>query len=389
MTERMGGHFRHAVSVTRPSRTAVFMLGFLVIVAVVGFWLFQSIRTVFTANPWLNGLILLVLLVGIGYTFWQVSRLNRCVDWIEAFIAERPGLETIEPPRLVASMAGMLRDRESRRSLSASTVRAILDSIATRLDEARDIARYAANLLIFLGLLGTFWGLSITVPAIVATVQDLAPGANETGASTFSRLIDNLGDQLEGLGTAFASSLLGLAGSLIVGFLEIMAGHAQNRFYRELEEALSQITHVARGESGPEHISGSVARTAEAMEDLTALMVEDYERAAQTHSLMEHTAAQLAAVTEHYETGKSATMHLSGSQDALRLALLEATERNKGVIGGMDEATRARIQNIDNHMLRLVEELTAGRAESTAQLRNEIQHLGRVIEAAARGELGG
>jgi len=361
MTERMGGHFRHAVSVTRPSRTAVFMLGFLVIVAVVGFWLFQSIRTVFTANPWLNGLILLVLLVGIGYTFWQVSRLNRCVDWIEAFIAERPGLETIEPPRLVASMAGMLRDRESRRSLSASTVRAILDSIATRLDEARDIARYAANLLIFLGLLGTFWGLSITVPAIVATVQDLAPGANETGASTFSRLIDNLGDQLEGLGTAFASSLLGLAGSLIVGFLEIMAGHAQNRFYRELEEALSQITHVA----------------------------EDYERAAQTHSLMEHTAAQLAAVTEHYETGKSATMHLSGSQDALRLALLEATERNKGVIGGMDEATRARIQNIDNHMLRLVEELTAGRAESTAQLRNEIQHLGRVIEAAARGELGG
>jgi len=104
---------------------------------------------------------------------------------------------------------------------------------------------------------------------------------------------------------------------------------------------------------------------------------------------MEHTAAQLAAVTEHYETGKSATMHLSGSQDALRLALLEATERNKGVIGGMDEATRTRIQNIDNHMLRLVEELTAGRAESTAQLRNEIQHLGRVIEAAARGELGG
>jgi len=168
MTERMGGHFRHAVSVTRPSRTAVFMLAFLVVVVVVGYFLFQSIRTVFTANPWLNGLIFLVLLVGIGYTFWQVSRLNRCVDWIEAFIAERPGLETIEPPRLVASMAGMLRDRESRRSLSASTVRAILDSIATRLDEARDIARYAANLLIFLGLLGTFWGLSITVPAISA-----------------------------------------------------------------------------------------------------------------------------------------------------------------------------------------------------------------------------
>jgi len=147
MTERMGGHFRHAVSVTRPSRTAVFMLGFLVIVAVVGFWLFQSIRTVFTANPWLNGLILLVLLVGIGYTFWQVSRLNRCVDWIEAFIAERPGLETIEPPRLVASMAGMLRDRESRRSLSASTVpfgrgprhRAVCCELAYILGAARDV----------------------------------------------------------------------------------------------------------------------------------------------------------------------------------------------------------------------------------------------------------
>lgn len=388
MVERMGGQFRHAVSVTRPSRTAIYMLGFLLIVGVVGFLLFQSIRTVFTASPWLNGLILLVLLVGIAYTFWQVYRLNRCVDWIEAFIAERPGFETIEPPRLVASMAGMLRDKESRRSLSATTVRAILDSIATRLDEARDIARYAANLLIFLGLLGTFWGLSITVPAIVATVQDLAPGANESGASTFTRLIDNLGDQLDGLGTAFASSLLGLAGSLIVGFLEIMAGHAQNRFYRELEEALSQITHVARGETGPEHISASIARTAETMEDLAALMTEDHDRAAQSHDLIAASAGQLAAVAERYEHSNTAAMHLSGSQDSLRLALLEATERNKGVLGGMDEATRDRIQNIDIHMLRLVEELTAGRAESTAALRDEIRHLGHVIEAAARGELG-
>ena len=387
MVDPMGGHFRRAVSVTRPTRTTLLMIAFLIIVAVVCFLLYQPIRDVFTANPWLNGLIFLVLVVGIAYTFWQVARLSRCVDWIEAFIAERPGFETIEPPRLLASMAGMLRDKASRKSLSATTVRAILDSIATRLDEGRDIARYAANLLIFLGLLGTFWGLSITVPAVVATIQELAPDDGADGATIFNRLIDNLGVQMEGLGTAFASSLLGLAGSLIVGFLEILAGHAQNRFYREIEEALSEITDVARGDASPEFIAGAISRTAETMEDLSRLMTDHQEQNAASRDTFGIASHNLARVTETLEADEAVRVNLIDSQNALERALTEATERNKGVLGGMDEATRQRIQSIDMHMLRLVEELTAGRAESTAQLRGDIQILTRTIEAAARGEI--
>ena len=386
MFDPMEGGFRRAVQVTRPARTAVVMAGFLLVVGLVAFLLYQPIAAVFSANPWLNGLILVVLAVGVGYTFWQVSRLNRCVDWIEAFIEERPGFETIEPPRMLASMAGMLRDPESRRNLSATTVRAILDSIATRLDEARDIARYAANLLIFLGLLGTFWGLSITVPAVVQTIRELGPGTG--GESVFTRLVANLGTQMQGLGTAFASSLLGLAGSLIVGFLEILAGHAQNRFYRELEEALSRITYVgSTGEGGVSAVADNLARATGMMDEIARFMGEREVRAARAAEKVEAVSDRLREVTDRMEADEAALLRLSGSQDGLRLALEEATDRHKGIIGGMDAGTRARIESIDAHILRLVEELTAGRAESTAQIREELRHLTRTIEAAARGEL--
>jgi len=274
----MDGDLRRSVRVTRPTGTILFMLGFLALVGIVAFFLAQTIGTVFKANPYLNGLILIVLAVGILYTFWQVNRLRMCIDWIDAFIAERPGFEVIEPPRLLVSMAGMLRDREARTSLSPTIVRAILDSIATRLDESREIARYFASLMIFLGLLGTFWGLSITVPLVVETISTLAPEEGVDASEVFQRLVQNLGGQMRGLGTAFASSLLGLAGSLILGFLEILSGQAQNRFYRELEEALSQITRIDRsgGEGGgafliEEVSAGRAASTADLRGEIRTL----------------------------------------------------------------------------------------------------------------------
>ncbi len=386
----MEGDLRRSVRVTRPTGTILFMIGFLVLVSVVAFFLAQTIGTVFNANPYLNGLILIVLAVGILYTFWQVNRLRMCIDWIDAFIAERPGFEVIEPPRLLISMAGMLRDREARKSLSPTIVRAILDSIATRLDESREIVRYIASLMIFLGLLGTFWGLSITVPLVVETISNLAPEEGADASEVFQRLVANLGGQMQGLGTAFASSLLGLAGSLILGFLEIMSGQAQNRFYRELEEALSQITRIARSEEeGVSFLAESLERNFETMDELAVQMAAGEHRGIVAHDKLESAAASLAIVAERMQADHSLMRDLTDSQNAMREALVTATERNKGVLGGMDEGTRARINSIDRHMLRLIEEVAAGRAEATADLRGEIRTLTRTIESAARGELEG
>ncbi len=386
----MEGDFKRSVRVTRPTSTILFMLGFLVLVGVVAFFLAQTIETVFNANLYLNGLILIVLAVGILYTFWQVNRLRMCIDWIDAFISERPGFEVIEPPRLLFSMAGMLRDREARKSLSPTIVRAILDSIATRLDESREIVRYIASLMIFLGLLGTFWGLSITVPLVVETIRDLAPEEGVEASEVFQRLVTNLGGQMKGLGTAFASSLLGLAGSLILGFLEILSGQAQNRFYRELEEALSQITRIDRSEEGGvAFLAESLERNFETMDELTGQLSVAEHRGVVANDKLEQAAMSLALVAERMLQDQSALRELAESQNAMREALVMATERNKGILGGMDEGTRARITNIDRHMLRLIEEMSAGRAESTADLRGEIRTLTRTIESAARGELEG
>ncbi len=386
----MEGDFKRSVRVTRPTGTILFMLGFLVLVGVVAFFLAQTIGTVFNANPYLNGLILIVLAVGILYTFWQVNRLRMCIDWIDAFISERPGFEVIEPPRLLVSMAGMLRDRETRKNLSPTIVRAILDSIATRLDESREIVRYIASLMIFLGLLGTFWGLSITVPLVVETIRDLAPEEGVEASEVFQRLVQNLGGQMKGLGTAFASSLLGLAGSLILGFLEILSGQAQNRFYRELEEALSQITRIARSEEeGVSFLAESLERNFETMDELTAQLSVAEHRGVVANDKLEQAAMSLALVAERMLQDQSALRELTDSQNAMREALVTATERNKGILGGMDEGTRARITSIDRHILRLIEEMSAGRAEATADLRGEIRTLTRTIESAARGELEG
>ena len=386
----MEGDFKRSVRVTRPTGTILFMLGFLVLVGILAFFLAQTIGTVFNANPYLNGLILIVLAVGILYTFWQVNRLRMCIDWIDAFISERPGFEVIEPPRLLVSMAGMLRDRETRKNLSPSIVRAILDSIATRLDESREIVRYIASLMIFLGLLGTFWGLSITVPLVVQTISELAPEEGVEASEVFQRLVTNLGGQMQGLGTAFASSLLGLAGSLILGFLEILSGQAQNRFYRELEEALSQITRIARSEEeGVAFLAESLERNFETMDELTGQLSVAEHRGVVANDKLEQAAMSLALVAERMLQDQSALRELAQSQDAMRDALVTATERNKGILGGMDEGTRARITSIDRHMLRLIEEMSAGRAESTADLRSEIRTLTRTIESAARGEMEG
>ncbi len=240
------------------SSPQVFLLSMLIFLAISGFVaaiLYRQISAAFVTNPGLNGLILGVLAVGILLAFKQVTRLFREVRWVNAF---RTGSDAGHPV-LLAPMKAML-SRSSATALSTASMRSILDSIATRLDESRDISRYLIGLLVFLGLLGTFWGLLQTIGSIGDTIQSLDPASGDAN-DVLNSLKAGLSAPLAGMGTAFSSSLFGLAGSLVLGFLDLQAGRAQNRFYTELENWLSSVTDlgsdfqlpaVAKGEASDE-----------------------------------------------------------------------------------------------------------------------------------------
>jgi hypothetical protein len=225
------------------------MAVFLILVGFIAVILSPMLISSFKANPALNGLIVAVFAVGIVYAFVQVVRLYPEIRWVNAFRIADPGLAADHQPVLLSPMATMLRDRTGALSLSTNAMRTIMDSISSRLDDARDTGRYLVGLLVFLGLLGTFWGLLETMQAVGKTIAALdSKGADAVDA--FNNLKEGLSAPLKGMGTAFSSSLLGLAGSLVLGFLELQAGQAHNRFYNELEEWLSGITELTPGSSG-------------------------------------------------------------------------------------------------------------------------------------------
>jgi len=225
------------------------MIFFLTIVGFIAAIAMPTLITAFFNNPFLNGLIIFVLFVGIIYSFRQVMRLYPEIRWVNAFRIADPGLAISHRPVLLAPMATMLRDRTGTISLSTVSMRSIMDSIGSRLDEARDMGRYMVGLLVFLGLLGTFWGLLETISSVGTTISSLDTRASES-ALVFEELKTGLAAPLKGMGTAFSSSLLGLSGSLVLGFLELQASQAQNRFYNELEEWLSGITELSPGGAG-------------------------------------------------------------------------------------------------------------------------------------------
>jgi hypothetical protein len=224
------------------------MLVFIILVGLIAFVLYKQIQVAFMSNPGLNGLIIGVLLIGIILSFRQVVRLYPEISWVNNFRMADPGLAVDRPPILLAPMAAILGSRIGRMSVSAQLMRSILDSIATRLDEARDISRYMTGLLVFLGLLGTFWGLIETVTSVGGVIQGLRPGND--GGSMFDSLREGLAAPLAGMGISFSSSLFGLAGSLVLGFLDLQSSQAQNRFYTELEDWLSTTVYDHSGEPG-------------------------------------------------------------------------------------------------------------------------------------------
>lgn len=374
---------------SKPFRQITMMLTALGLSGLGVFFALPSVLPVFQANPAFNGFILLVFVIGVVACFYQVIQLIGSVRWIEAFAAGEAG-EYGQPPSLLTPLATLLRSRGARMQLSPSATRSILDTVASRVDEDREITRYIANLLIFLGLLGTFYGLAITVPAVVETIRNLAPQEGETSLEVFQRLMTGLEAQLGGMGVAFASSLLGLAGSLIVGLLDLFVGHGQNRFYRELEEWLSSITRVgfsSGDDDGPDAgaMSGVVDHMAEQMQALQELFTQsDRSRAMVDHKLG-NLIEVIGAMNERMDRSDSATEAL----DRLGLGqetLIEVL-RAQGQGEGMDAESRMRLRSIDVQMLRILEEISAGRQESLAELRKDIDLLVKVLArpgAAAR-----
>jgi hypothetical protein len=225
------------IKLSSPRIFLIRMLVFVLLCGALAAVLYRQIWAAFLTNPGLNGVIFGVLLIGIIFAFRQVSRLTPEVEWVNSFRLVDPGLEVRPAPVLLAPMATLLGDRVGRMAISQMTMRGILESIGTRLDEARDLLRYMTGLLIFLGLLGTFWGLLETVSSIGQVIGSLDVGPDS--GSILEALKSGLAAPLAGMGISFSSSLFGLAGSLVLGFLDLQAGQAQNRFYTDLEDWLS------------------------------------------------------------------------------------------------------------------------------------------------------
>ena len=371
-----------------PRRYLIRMLIFVFSVGLAVAGLYLPLLEAFMANPALNGLIIGVLLLGIIYVFRQVALLMREVAWIEGFRNNKQALSSQRPPQLLAPMATMLGERGEKFSLSALSLRSLLDGISSRLDESRDLSRYLIGLLIFLGLLGTFWGLLQTIGAVGDVIGSLSVASGDL-AKVFTSLKAGLKAPLAGMGTAFSSSLLGLAGSLILGFLELQAGQAQNRFYNDLEDWLAGQTRLTSGsfttgdddQGAPAYVQALLEQTADSLESLQRTLERGEENRISANSKIVLLAEKLDTLTEHMRTEQSLMITLAETQLEIRPLLAKLTEGSTARM--TDDLMYKSIRNIDTQISRLIEELGTGRDELVSELRSEIRVLSRTMAAIA------
>lgn len=374
---------------TRPSAYLIRMLVFLVLVGVVAGLLSPVLIAAFKNNPLLNSLILFILALGILWNLRQVLRLSPEVTWLETYQTSRSRLAALPSPKLLAPMASMLavrdtRDRNEHRhfTLSASAMRSLLDGIASRLDESRELSRYMTGLLIFLGLLGTFWGLLKTVGSVSEVINNMTLG-NGDMSLMFEQLKANLARPLAGMGTAFSASMYGLAGALVLGFLDLTAGQAQNRFFNELEEWLAGLTRLSSGvlaegdASVPVYVQALLEQTAENMENLQHILGRDEENRAQINQAVLTLNERLASLADTMRANQQLMLRIAETQTSLGPALRSLAEAQN-----TDETTR-HLRSIEHYMQRMVTETEQGRARATAELRNDLRLLTRTVAALA------
>jgi hypothetical protein len=377
----------------RPTRYLLRMAAFLVLVAALAALLYDGLSAAFAHNPALNALLMGVFLAGVVLNFRQVLLLAPEVEWLDNWRKGQPALSG--RLRLLAPMAGMLGERQGRVSLSAMALRSVLDSIAARLEEQRDLSRYVVGLMIFLGLLGTFWGLSQTVGSVGEVIASLAVGGADPAAA-FEGLKAGMAKPLSGMGTAFSTSLFGLAGSLALGFLDLNAGQAQNVFYNELEEWLAGQTRLGSGgpltsvedggagQSVPAYIQALLEQTADSLDNLQRVIARGEENRTGVNASLTQLADKLSTLTDTMKVEQSLLLKLGEGQMETRALMTRLAE---GGSGGMDDASRGHLRSLDASMKRLVDETVSSRDQLTAELRTEIRLLARTIAAIAEEPL--
>jgi len=375
----------------RSGRFLIRMAVFVVLVAALAAALFRPLSTAFMGNPGINGVILGILICGIVYIFRQVLMLTPEIGWIEDFRERLANRDLTAPsgpaPRLLAPMARMLGMRQGGRvSLSATSLRTLLDGISSRLDETRETSRYLIGVLVFLGLLGTFYGLLETVRAVGGVIGGLNVSSNDL-ARSFADLKTALGSPLAGMSTAFSSSLFGLAGSLVLGFLDLQAGQAQNRFYNDLEEWLSTYTRLSSGAFGdsgdgsvPAYIQALLEQTADSLENLQRILTRSEESRIGANNTLPALIDRLSTLSEHMKAGQMLMVRLAENQMELKpsLARLASVAENSM---GHDDVLRNHLRNIEAYLARLSEDIVDGRAQTVADVRGEIRLLARTIAA--------
>jgi hypothetical protein len=378
--------------VTRPVVYLIRMLVFLVAVIVVAAVLSNVLIGAFNNNPGLNSVILFVLLVGIGWNLRQVLRISPEVTWLETYRTARPRIANLPPPKLLAPMASMLATREghgrgdqARFTLSATAMRSLLDGIASRLDESRELSRYMTGLLIFLGLLGTFWGLLKTIGAVSDVIGSMSVGSGDLNA-LFEQLKSGLAKPLAGMGTAFSASMFGLSGALVLGFLDLTAGQAQNRFFNELEEWLAGLTRLSSGilSEGetpvPVYVQALLEQTAENMENLQHILQRGEDTRTQTNQAVMMLTDHISMLAETMRTNQQLMLRVAEAQSAIGPTLQRISEQR---YSQGDDVARAHLRNIELYLQRLLTDAEQGRAQSTAELRNDLRILTRTVAALA------
>jgi hypothetical protein len=381
------------MEMARIHRAVLRMVLFLAVVVALAVALGRPLLIAFMGNPAVNGLILGILIAGIGYIFRHVLLLGPASDWIDSFRERLAARDLTAPPgpapRLLAPMARMLGSRQSGRvSLSATSLRTLLDGIASRLDETRETSRYLIGVVIFLGLLGTFWGLLETVRSVGSVIGGLDTGGGDL-AQAFANLKAGLETPLYGMSTAFSASLFGLASSLVLGFLDLQAGQAQNRFYNDLEEWLSTYTRLSGGPFGeggdgsmPAYLHALLEQTADSLENLQRILARSEEgRIAASNTLVGLT-DRLGVLGEHMKAGQLLMLRLAENQMELKPSLTRLAAVAENSLG-QDDVLRAHLRNIEAYVARLTEDVAEGRVRSVQEVRQEIRILARTIAALA------
>ncbi|MGH1478820.1 MAG: flagellar motor protein MotA [Geminicoccales bacterium] len=378
---------------SNPQRFINRMIVFLVLAALAIAFAYEIVFRMFLYNPILNGLILAVLLLGIFYVFRRVWMIKPEIRWIESLRTSKPGYALQAVPFLLGPVANALGEQERRGKikLPANSVRYLLDSIASRLDEQRDITRYEIGLLIFLGLLGTFWGLLETINSVSSVISNLSVGGEGEIADVFNELKAGLAAPMEGMGTAFSSSLFGLAGSLVLGFLDLQATQAQNSFYNEMEEWLSSLTRLSTGDpvaglgAGgdvpiPAYLQALMEQTAENMQNMQRSIERSEENQRTVQSSLLGLTERLSTLGDQIATEQAILGRLISNQDDIRPVLARLADGGNSAV---DESTRNHIRNMDVYLARILDETVQGRTQMTHELRSEIKMLARTIAAAA------